>query len=29
VPLEAEDVHGVDLQNDPPPDVALISDVRF
>lgn len=23
------DVHGVDLQNDPPPDVALISDVRF
>ena len=23
------DVHGVDLQNDPPPDVALITDTRF
>jgi hypothetical protein len=24
-----EDVHGVDLANDPPPDVRLISDTRF
>ena len=24
-----EDVHGVDLANDPPPDVSLISDTRF
>jgi hypothetical protein len=23
------DVHGVDLQKDPPPDVALISDISF
>jgi hypothetical protein len=24
-----QDVHGVDLANDPPPDVRLISDTRF